>query len=342
MDAARRVKVTKGNVLQLLTDYTVWKYGEDGIMRHAEECPYSMDFDNDDFVFKQVLFWFMREWKNPDTKKTPLEEFVGEHIRQDRSLAAEVLRTLDLVSGTFVIRGRRGNIIETTGPGSKAYNIWVPPEQANLYAPGRRLFCSIYPWDGVYRFSGITQIAKSDEDIFRETGLIMPGMVDKLTSMMLKGDMEEVILRKDATAASVLNKFPPWLVGEICKSLNIRTRGKKNQKVKAIAAILDSPRVADIVKALPEEARDALDMVRRNGGVIGYGKLIRQFGDDDVGRVNEGGFVRPESPVGMLRMYGLLLVGRMAKGDRFYKVAMVPKEVLQRLADTRRYAFQSL
>ena len=329
---ATSIKVTENNVLQLIADYAVWKYGEDAIMQRVDECPHKLDFDNEEFVFKQVLSWFIREWKNPDTGKTPLEEFVEDYLRKERVLAEKVLGTLNLVTGTFVIRGRKDNIIEAMDPGSRIYDIWVPPQEVETYIKGRNFVGTIFQWGDVYRFSGITLFMKSDKQIFMEAGIIMPGLLDRLTSMMLKGEMEEIILRRNATAASVLNKFSSWMVDNICHTLHILTRGKKkNQKVKEIAAILDSPHILDIIKALPQDARNALDMVRMNDGLIGYGKLVRKFGEEDVGTVNEGSFIKPKTVVGILRMHGLLVVGKMAKGDRFYNVAMIPKEVMQRL-----------
>lgn len=268
----RKAKITEANVQQALAEYALWRYGENTVRSLRGRCTYNLDFGDNEHEFKQLLTWFILEWKDPVTGRTVLEDFVANVHQLDADLARKVLGMRNLVADTFLIRERNGNILSVESSDSRKFAVWVVPENAAIYVPGRRVDGRIYPWGDFYRFAGITRLIKSDEDIFRETGVIMPGMVDRLTSMMLKGDMEEVILRRNATAASVLNKFPPWMVDEICQTLNIRTRGKKNQKVKDIAAILDSPRVTDIVKSLPEEARDALDTVRRNGGVIGYGK----------------------------------------------------------------------
>lgn len=325
------MRVTEDNILQLLADYTRWKY-EDEVLRSIDECPYDLDLTDEELVYKQVLTWFMLERINPATGKSVLEEFIEQFIKRDDSLANKVRGLGHLMAGTFVILSREGNIIalECESPSSsQRFTVWVVPEHAENYIPGRRVKGRIYRWGDVYRFAGITKIEKSDEEIFRETGIIMPSVMMKWYEDRFLKQAESILVNNRSSLSSLLNKLPWTWINGICSSLKVSKRGNKRGKVKRIVAILNSPHLKDIVYALPEDARNTLVFVMWKGGMIRYSELVKKF-DDDTGMWWEEN--PPSSAVGILRRHGLLVVGRTPRGDRFYKVAVIPKEIMQQLS----------
>lgn len=322
------MKVTEDNVLQLLADYTRWKY-EDEVLHSIDKCPYDLEFTDEEFVYKQVLTWFMLERINPATGKTVLEEFIEQFIKDNDALSNKVRGLGHLIADTFVILSREGNIIVLESvSSSKRFNVWAVPEHAEIYIAGRRVKGRLYRWGEVYRFAGITKIEKSDEEIFQETGIITPGIMMKWYENRFLKQAESVLVNSRSSLSSLLNKLDWTWINGICYSLKVSKRGNKREKVKRIVAVLDSPNLRDIVYGLPKDARKALLFVMREGGMVRYSDLVKQFHDDTGMWWEED---PPCSEVGILRRYGLLVIGRIPKHGRFYKVAIIPKEIIQRL-----------
>jgi hypothetical protein len=58
--------------------------------------------------------------------------------------------------------------------------------------------------------------------------------------------------------------------------------------------------------------------------ILRYGVLAKQFSDEIGMWWNEK---PPKSDIGLLRLHGLVVVGRMSSPRRLYKVAVVPVEL---------------
>ena len=71
-----------------------------------------------------------------------------------------------------------------------------------------------------------------------------------------------------------------------------------------------------------------MNLQGHKGGVIGYNDLVRRYNGDDLGMFWEKR--PPKTPVGVLRIHGLLFVGRIPKGERLRKMVIIPKEILRR------------
>ena len=324
--------MTGDNVLQLLADYTSWKY-EDEVLRSIDECPYPLNFTDEELVYKQVLTWFMLERTKPTTGKTVLEEFVEQFIKNDDALAEKALGMGDLITDTFNIVSCEDNIIVLEGETSaNRFTVWVIPEQSEYYIPGKRVKGRIFRWGDMYRFAGITNIEKSDKQIERETGIVTPELMMKWYGGKFLKMAESIVVDTRSSLASILNKLPWTWIDDICSSLLVSKRGKKREKVKRIVAILDSQYLKDVVRVLDKDAHEALMFVVEKGGMVRYSVLVKKFTDDTCMWWEK---TPPSSAVGTLRRHGLLVVGKMPRYGRLYKVAIIPREVIQRLYSLR-------
>lgn len=88
----------------------------------------------------------------------------------------------------------------------------------------------------------------------------------------------------------------------------------------------------DVIEKLPPEARDALKLALKNGGWVRYNQLSKKFGgeeEDSYWWETEP----PTSTIEILRLHALLFVGKAGISGRMYKVAVVPKDIREGLAE---------
>lgn len=102
--------------------------------------------------------------------------------------------------------------------------------------------------------------------------------------------------------------------------------GLKRDKVRRINDKIVND-LLPIVLKLPEKSKEALAFCIEQGGVVKYGKL-KNYDDDMDFFWNEE---KSASTIGILRQRGLMVVGKMAFGDRNYKVAFIPVEIRKEL-----------
>jgi hypothetical protein len=329
-----RAPVTKDNFLQSLVDYTEWKYSDE-IKNSIDECTWDLEFDSDEFVYKQLLFWFIFERINPATGKTILDEFI-EFISTDpnnRVLIGKLLSMREIISDTFkIIDRKKDNMIILKGlSNQKKYMVKIIPEQIEQYTPGRLVMAKIFPWENYYRFAGITKI-KVDHDYKKNfpKGIITPEMVEQIQDYFEKKhvkDAESIIISRRSTLSGMLNKFPYWWIDGISASLLLNKKGKKKEKVKRI---VKSQCLNDLINnTLTKESQQALFSIKERGGIVKYKEIIMKYTDDTNLTWEKD---PPNSPIGLLRRHGLVIVGRMLINNRFYKVILIPKEILEKLS----------
>jgi hypothetical protein len=142
-------------------------------------------------------------------------------------------------------------------------------------------------------------------------------------------DVESIIISKRSTLHGMLNKLPYVWIDGICTSLLLNRRGKKKEKVKRIVEILvNSQHLNELVNSFPKDSQNALLLIKEKGGVVKYRELVNRYSDDTKFDWEKE---PPISPIGLLRRHCLVIVGRMLIGNRFYKVILIPSEILQRL-----------
>ena len=115
----------------------------------------------------------------------------------------------------------------------------------------------------------------------------------------------------------------------MCSRFHIKRSGKKRDKVKKLVTVLLSEHLQVVINTLPKDVLEALALVKQNDGMMKYSELVKKCGDDDFGFLWEKN--PPKTAIGILRIHGLLIVGRILKGERLYKTAIIPKEILQNL-----------
>jgi hypothetical protein len=137
----------------------------------------------------------------------------------------------------------------------------------------------------------------------------------------VREEQESKSLTLNSSLSAALNKCPAHWINGICLNLGLVSNAlrKQKDKVQAIVAHLtDSARLHEVVDELPTTSRGALSYVLEKGGWVRIGPLHRRFGaEDDVGWFWADD-APPTSPLGRLRVHGLIFVGRAGIKGRNY------------------------
>jgi hypothetical protein len=152
-------------------------------------------------------------------------------------------------------------------------------------------------------------------------------MMDMMTSSMSK-DEDSKPITLNLTISAGLNKFKNTRINGVSKALGISTKDVKKDKIDQIINRLTTE-LDKVLEKLPPKSTDALKLVMDEGGWVKYNKLSKEYGEE-----NDSYFWETEPPtstVGVLRVHGLLFVGKTGIGGRMYKVAVVPKDIRKEL-----------
>jgi hypothetical protein len=154
-------------------------------------------------------------------------------------------------------------------------------------------------------------------------------MMDMMTSSMSNNeDSKSITLNLKISAG--LNKFRNSQINAVSMALGISKKDVKKDKINQIVSRLTTE-LDDVIEKLPPKSREALKLVMDEGGWVKYNKLSKEYGEE-----NDSYFWETEPPtstVGMLRLHGLLFVGKAGIDGRNYKVAVVPKDIREELAE---------
>ena len=154
-------------------------------------------------------------------------------------------------------------------------------------------------------------------------------MMEMMTSSMSK-DEDSKPITLNITISTGLNKFKISRINAVSKTLGISKKDVKKDKIDQIVSRLTTE-LDKVIDKLPPESKEALKLVMDEGGWIKYNKLSNEYGDE-----NDSYFWETEPPtstIGMLRLHGLLFVGKAGIGGRMYKVAVVPKDIRKGLEE---------
>jgi hypothetical protein len=112
--------------------------------------------------------------------------------------------------------------------------------------------------------------------------------------------------------------------------LLLNKKGKKKEKVKRIVKMLvNAQRLNDLINTLPKDSQKVLLLIKEKGGIVKYREIVKNYSDDtNLYWEKEP----PNSTIGLLRRHGLIIIGRILMDNRFYKVILIPNEILQRLS----------
>lgn len=135
-------------------------------------------------------------------------------------------------------------------------------------------------------------------------------------------------ISKDARLKIELNKLPTHWIQAIYQELGYVERISKEEQVEYIAYILRNKRFLE--KILVELSRSSLFILKyllSRGGWATFHCLSRQANTDES---DDGWWWEeepPSSPLGQLRVRGLVFVGRTPIKRRFYKIGVIPREL---------------
>jgi hypothetical protein len=318
--------------MQQLFDYAESNY-DDECQRYSKECPYPTDQLSPELTFKQVYSWFMTEKVLPSIGKTVLEEFVAKRVQsKSPGLARKLLQMKDVIRGTFEVLDVDSELISVKHKESGTTYKVVPISEKFRQSftkddviTGSR----IHPWGDRFRFAGIVTRQERDEEVGRRLGLIIPEMAREWIERGWNEDAESMLVSDNTRLSAAMNKYPWQWVDGICKAMQIETRGlKKREKVgRVVSKLVESGYARELLKdrrKIPERSLEALRRLVDNGFVAKYGTLSRRF-------TTEAGFwwndQPPKSEIGLLRLHGLVVVGKMPMQGRLFRMILIPVEL---------------
>ncbi len=330
--------ISESNCMQQLYDYAesnhddeCQKYSDE---KYSDECPYTTVGLSRELKHKQVYSWFMTERVVPSTGKTVLEEFVEKRVQsKNPELARKMLQMKDVIRGTFEVLDVDAEFmtVEHKESGTKYKVVPISEEFRRSFSKDDVITNSrIHPWGDWFRFAGIVTRQERDEEVGRRLGLITPEMAREWLEGGWAEDAESILVSDNTRLSAAMNKYPWQWVDGICKALGIDTKGmKKREKVSRAVSKLESGYAKELLKdrkKVPERSLEALRRLVENGFVTKYGSLSREF-------TTEVGFwwndQPPKSEVGLLRLHGLVVVGKMPMRGRLFRVALIPVDLRQ-------------
>jgi len=314
-----------------LYDYAMEKYRKE-FQKYAGECPYSIEGMGEEFVWKQRFSWFVAEKVLPSTGKTVLEEFVERYVAPDEpALARRMLQMKEVIRGSFRVLDDSYLpyvTVEHLETGNRYIAVSRVDPSKRFFKTGDVINSRIRPWDDrFYMFEGILTKSEREEDVARRLGLVSPEFILEWFEKREIRKLELILVNAGTKLRTVMSKYPSQWVDGMCAALGIGVKGKvKREKIRLVVSKLESGHVEELLRAkkLPEGSVEALRLLFARGWVLRYGVLAKQFSDEIGMWWNEE---PPKSDIGLLRLHGLLVVGRMPSPGRLYKVAVVPVEV---------------
>ena len=285
-------------------------------------CPYDLDFDNEEFVYKQVCTWFMFERKDR-YGQTVVDEFVDKFVR-NQHLRAKILQTKKLIYDKFHILDSidTNGIIRARAESSrKVFRIKIM-SGGSAYVKGAIISGRIYPWyaDGTYRTNGIIKLAVPNSVIYDRLKFD-----PKKWEKAHQEEIESVSVTTKSLSHTLLKKLPADWINAICNTLGIHDVYLKKDKIEAIAKKLTSKdHLKDIIAGLSKNEKNALEFILKKNGIIKHAELCRQIGPDDTPLYWDK---KSSSTISNLRRHGLLIVGKMLINNRRYKVAIIPVDI---------------
>jgi len=314
-----------------LYDYAMEKY-EKEFQEYAGECPDIMKGMEEEFAWRQRLSWFVAEKVLPSTGKTVLEEFVERYVAPDEpALARRMLQMKEVIRGSFRVLDDSYLpylVIEHLQTGNRCIAVSKVDPSKRFFKTGDVINGRIHPWgDKFYMFNGILTRSEREEEAARRLGLVSPELMMEWLEKREIQESESILVNAGTRLRIVMKKYPSGWVDGMCAVLGIEVKGRvKREKIRLVVSKLESGHVEELLRAkkLPEGSIEALRLLFASGWVLKYGVLAKQFSDEIGMWWNEK---PPKSDIGLLRLHGLVVVGRMPSPRRLYKVAVVPAEV---------------
>ena len=313
----------KEDILLELYDYCGQKYNKKEMTQFINslenEFPYHIEGMDTNSLIRSFMDWFVLERVMPETGKRLTESYVDEHPGLDEETKQKILNTKNIIASEFVVIAKDGLSLKLkdrkTGSSYSVVQVSNNPQiQANTMILGRIFF-----WGNIYRFAGVMALAHTpmilDPDI----------MMHHYEKREIER-AESIILSPSTKLTAVLNKYPFQWVDGMCRALSIETGGRKNDKARDIAEKIVA-NLSEIIGRLPDKSKEVLKFILNNGGSVKY-SLLKDYSDEISWWWNNH---PPKYTIGLLRLYGLVVVGKMPQGTKLYKIALIPRELQEKL-----------
>ncbi len=314
--------VTEEDIKQEIFDYANKKYGKKLKEFYDKFDDYPDQGLDDEPLFKDFMDWLMLEKPLPDTGKTIAEEYAEEQSEQlSASLKEKISQMRQVIRSEFKILSKNGLDMKFEDTVSKkVYDVKLYNGD-RFFSKGRVFTGRIHPFGSFYRTAGISLAKQSPIEL--EFDMMM-----KMFNERQIAKAEEKVLMPNSKVSVIINKYPIQWVDGVCIHLGINKKLRKDQKAKEVANKLRSS-LPEVVKKLPEESKEALKLVSDKGGVVKYG-MLEDYDDDITFWWSEH---PPSSTIGLLRLNGLLAVGKAPMGNRLYKSAIIPSDIREELKE---------
>ena len=152
--------------------------------------------------------------------------------------------------------------------------------------------------------------------------------------MRWRRELEDAPLKPNTHLRTALNKLPSHWLEAVCRQAGLVESRNRKGRVEGLAEWLcREESLRKVWGSLPLPSREVLSwIVLEKGGTVKVQTLSRRYGaDSDITWWwNEG--QTPETPLGLLRLKGLVYVGRLREGKRRVRIAAVPVELRKPLA----------
>ncbi len=171
-----------------------------------------------------------------------------------------------------------------------------------------------------------------DEYHPQETDLIDLEMTDEVMDRIgidFREKLESKPLPPGTRLRPALNKLPWCWTQGMCVELDLENPTRAPERVDVLEEHLTRPgSIEEVWEGLPDDSRRILYwLVIENGGFATTRELYRKFGpDDDYSWFWQAGFL-PTSPLGLLRLNGLVFVGMATIKKHRVKIAAVAMEL---------------
>lgn len=320
--------------MQPMFDYSRERYDKE-FRRYAPECPDQLDF-NDDLRFKQAYLWFITEKVLPSIGRTALEEFVEKIVSpKEPEVAARMLLYGKVIRGPFRVVDVNHFpliLVEHLVSGKRYIAVSKIVDEGmlrNTFFPEGVVRGKIHPWwNGYYMFEGIISREMTyEERMSRDLGFIMdPESLLEGYNRAHMSRYESIRVNYGTTLRSSMNKYPfPWVDG-MCTAAGIDTkvRTRRAEKIDALIYKLSGGYAKTLLEGKLIEQVVAIEFLHENGWIVRYGQLTRRFSYETGYWWNEQ---PPISDIGLLRLHGFVVVGKLPAQGRLYTVAVVPVEM---------------
>ncbi|MHB8360326.1 MAG: hypothetical protein ACYDAO_10080 [Thermoplasmataceae archaeon] len=330
-----------GKSIQELYEYAEENYNEE-CMNSADECPDYLDLP-DILLYKQVYTWFIYEKVIPSTGKTVVDEFVSKFFdNTDYPVAQRLLLGKESIRGVFIVRNSSHFplvILEHKDSSTEYLAISKTgdsKEARKLFENNHVILAKIHPYlnNRYYVLDGIITELRSVSEVRKSPFMMFnPDMLLEGYEKTEIKKFESILLKNQTTLQSAMNKYPSFWVDGMCKAIGIDTKRvtNKREKIREVISRLVSGHAEDILKnKFGDAQKQILSIVLGDGGISKFGKLSRQFSSElRLFWVEDP----PKSDIGILRLHGFLIVGKMADKGRMNKVALIPIELREIVAN---------